>query len=189
MRMLAIFVLAAGVLAGTGSAEAQRREMGAHEHGRGTLDIAIEGIRVAIELEVPAADIVGFEHKARTRQQKAAVDKAKEQLAQPLALFRLPERAGCRVSEAKVDMEHGHPKPDKGAAAKDKADAEDRHSEVRAHYSLECASAAAIDAIEFPYFKAFAGARRLDVTVVTAKGQSKFTVTREKPRLSLAGMM
>ena len=44
-------------------------------------------------------------------------------------------------------------------------------------------------AIEFGYFRAFAGAQKLDVNVITPKGQSKFEVTRAKPRLDLAGMM
>jgi hypothetical protein len=44
-------------------------------------------------------------------------------------------------------------------------------------------------AIEFGYFRAFAGAQKLDVNVITPKGQSKFEVTRSNPNLSLAGMI
>ena len=68
---------------------------------RGTLNIAIEGARLTMELEAPGADIVGFEHKAKTEQQKAAVEKAKQQLAEPQALFKLPAAAGCVLKEAK----------------------------------------------------------------------------------------
>jgi hypothetical protein len=46
-----------------------------------------------------------------------------------------------------------------------------------------------ITAIEFSYFRAFAGAEKLDVNVITPKGQSKFEATRAKPNISLAGMM
>ena len=34
----------------------------AHEHGVGTLSIAVEGNDVEIEMVVPGADVVGFEH-------------------------------------------------------------------------------------------------------------------------------
>ena len=34
-----------------------------------------------------------------------------------------------------------------------------------------------------------AGAQKLDVNVITPKGQSKFEVTRSNPNLSLAGMI
>ena len=43
--------------------------------------------------------------------------------------------------------------------------------------------------ITFSYFKVFAGAQKLDVTVVTPKQQSRFEVTRVNPRIDLGGMM
>ena len=54
-----------------------------------------------MELEVPGVDIVGFEHAAKTTRDKATVEKAKTQLLAPLALFKLPAAANCRVTEAK----------------------------------------------------------------------------------------
>ena len=33
----------------------EHRELGSHEHGRGTLNIAVEGNKVTMELEVPGA--------------------------------------------------------------------------------------------------------------------------------------
>ena len=94
----------------------EHRELGAHEHGRGTLNIAVEGNKVTMELEVPGVDIVGFEHAAKTRREKAAVEKAKTQLLAPLTLFALPASAACRVTEAKVEVETGeHDHDAKGA--------------------------------------------------------------------------
>ena len=60
-----------------------------------------------MELEVPGADIVGFEHAAKSRREKAAVEKAKTQLSAPLALFGLPASAACRVTQAEVEVETG----------------------------------------------------------------------------------
>ena len=176
----------AGILATPSQAHDKRREVGAHEHGRGTLNIAVEGNRVSMELEAPAADILGFEHAAKTRKEKAAVEKATTQLSAPLSLFAFPAAAACRVTESKVEFgagEHDH-------AAAGKADAHnDDHSEVKARYALDCTGPANITAIEFGYFRAFAGAQKLDVNVVTGKGQNKFQITRARPSLSLAGMM
>ena len=81
----------------------EHRELGPHVHGHGKLNIAVENKRVSMELEVPGMDIVGFEHDASTDDQKAAVEKAKAQLAQPLAVFKLPAAAGCTVADAKVE--------------------------------------------------------------------------------------
>lgn len=162
----------------------ERREMGAHQHGHGALNIAIEGPRVSIELRVPGADIVGFEHAAKTKAQRAAVDKAKEQLAAPLALFSLSRAATCVVKESNVKIAGG----DEAKGAKDKGTDHD-HSEFHADYTLECSAPQNLKSIEFPYFRIFKGAEELNVNVITPKGQSKFEVTRRKPRVDLSSLM
>ena len=54
---------------------------------------------------------------------------------------------------------------------------------------MECKVPDKITAIEFGYFRTFTSARKLNVNLITPKGQSKFEVTRDKPRIDLAGMM
>ena len=163
------------------------REVGAHEHGRGTLNIAVEGNKVTMELEVPGVDIVGFERIAKTAREKAAVEKAKVQLSAPLSLFVPPASAACWVTEAKVEV-GGHDHDAKTAAKGAKAPAKSAgHSEFHAQYALECAAPANLTAIEFSYFRAFAGAQKLTVNVITPNGQNNFEVTRASPGLSLAG--
>ena len=179
-------------------AEDQHREPGAHVHGHGTLNIAIEDKRVALELEVAGMDVVGFEHAASTPEQKAAVDKAKEQLEKPLDVFALPAAAGCSAAEAKVvieteahgDHDHDHDKGDAKDHDHDHGDkAEGGHSHFHATYALDCTSPAELTTITFNYFKLFAGAKELTVNVVGAKGQSSYEVSRDKPTLDLAGVM
>jgi hypothetical protein len=181
-------------------AEDQHRELGAHVHGHGTLNIAIEDKRVALELEVAGMDVVGFEHAASTPEQKAAVDKAKGLLEKPLDVFALPAAAGCSAAEAKVVIEteaHGDHDHDKGDA-KDDQDGHDHdhgnkaeggHSQFHATYDLDCTSPAELTTITFNYFKLFPGAKELTVNVVGAKGQSSYEVSRDKPTLDLAGVM
>jgi hypothetical protein len=183
MRLAVTLAFGVGIMAGAVSAQAQHRELGAHEHGRGTLNLAVEGKRLSMELEVPGADIVGFEHAAKTRQQKAAVEKAKKQLLAPQSLFKFSGSAGCTVSSATVELEGGGHEGTKSAGEKH------GHSEFHAQYSFDCQTPADLTAIEFDYFRVFAGAQRLDVTVITPKGQTKFEVSRRKPRIDLAGMM
>ena len=95
------------------------RGLGAHEHGAGAFNIAIEGSSVLMELEAPGADIVGFEHKAESAEDRAAIDAAVARLAKPLELFVLSDAAGCAVTSASVELvaeggdhgdheEHGH---------------------------------------------------------------------------------
>lgn len=202
MRTWAILAAGLGLAAAAGAGFAQERQLGPHEHGRGTLNVALEGARLSMELEAPGMDIVGFEHAASTDKQKVAVEAAKKQLAAPQALFELPATAGCVLKEAKVaieaedhDHEHGeeHGHDAKDVAGKDHDagtdHAEHEHSAFRAEYAFDCKAPASLTTIAFGYFKAFAGAQKLDVTVVTPKQQSRFEVSRAKPRLDLGGTM
>jgi hypothetical protein len=205
---LAAAVGFAGVTSGVG--HAQQRQAGAHEHGRGTLNIALEGSRLSMELEVPGADIVGFEHEAKTQKQKAAVAAAKKQLAAPQTLFELPATAGCALKDAKVafqaeDHDHGpgdgpkhHSGKDHGPKEGTKGDgksgpreghADEEHSVFTAQYTFDCKAPASLTTIGFGYFKAFAAAQKLNVTVIGPKQQNRFEVSRSAPRIDLGGMM
>lgn len=184
LSTLAGFVIASAALAAE-----PRRELGSHQHGHGRLNIAVENGRVSMDLDVPGADILGFEHKPNTPDQKAAFEAAKAKLADALSLFRIPAAAGCNVKEAKVSLEaeHDEMKPEAGVTAH--AGDEHHHSDFNVDYSLECQSPAGFTRIDFDYFKAFAGAQVLDVTVITPKGQNSYVITREKPVLDLSGVI
>lgn len=177
------------------AAEEAHRELGAHEHGHSTLNIAIEGNLIAMELEAPGADIVGFEHVAESAEDKAAVERAEAALMEPLALFVLPEAAGCAVESAAVEIE-GEGEHEEKAHEEEHAEAdhdahegEAGHSEFHAAYALTCADADQIDAIEFAYFATFAGVQEVEVTVITDTGQRRFEVERDEPRVELQGLM
>ncbi len=207
-------------LSTSGFAE-ERRELRAHVHGQGILNIAVDGNKVGFDLRAPGADIVGFEHEAKSDKDKAALKDAKALLGSPLELFELADAAGCKLSSSFAhytkDPDHAehhkkHHGSDHGDHGHDKHDGHDDHgkheghdhdkdhhadhpghqeghAEFHAGYEFTCAAPAKLTAIQFPYFKAFKNARALDVNVVTAKAQSKFKVTADKPYLDLSGLM
>lgn len=197
-----------------GAAHTQTRELDAHQHGHGALNIAFEGASVAMELEVPGADIVGFEHPAESDADRALIDAAIAQLAKPLELFAMPAAAGCTVTAANVALlgeddhdEHGddhkdehaddhkdeHDDDHKDDHADDHKDehadeeGEEGHNEFHAEYALTCADPSAIDAIEFVYFERFPNAAELDIQLISDKGAKGFEVERDEPRLDLSG--
>jgi hypothetical protein len=145
-------------------------------------------------LEVPCADIVGFEYEATTAEDQAKVQAAEEKLAQPLALFVLPRNAGCKVTSAKVviaresETDHdAHEHEEHAQAEVDGPEAE--HSEFHAEYALSCSNVAAITTISFPYFAAFPSSEELAVTLITEKSQKAFEVNREHALIDIRGMM
>jgi Protein of unknown function (DUF2796) len=198
MRKWLLLFIGMALAAHADAQDAGHRELGAHEHGRGTLNIAVEGKRLSMELEVPGADIVGFEHEPKTPRQKAAVAAAKKQLAAPQSLFQLPQSAGCVLDSVQVAVEsedHDHdakqqePKKAEGSGTKAGDHDDHGHSQFHVQYVHTCKEPTRITTIEFGYFKVFVGAQKLDINLIGAKGQARFEVTRANPRIDLAGQM
>lgn len=192
-------------LAASPALAAEPRGLDAHVHGLGSLDIAIDGTRVAMELTAPGADIVGFEHTAKSAEDRAAIDAAVAILAKPLDLFVMPGAAGCSVVQASAALEsddaledhaddhdhaHAHDDHDHDHAHDDHdhAEASGEHTEFHAKYMLTCNMPDALDEIRFAYFDQFAGAEALEVQIVSSKGAQAFDVDRNDPTLDLRGM-
>ncbi|WP_299740023.1 DUF2796 domain-containing protein [uncultured Roseobacter sp.] len=192
----------------------EARQLDAHEHGVGQLDIAFDGAKIAMEFHAPGADIVGFEYAAESAEDRAKVDTAVATLARPLALFELPAAAGCSVVQASAELEseEAHEDHDEHAHDDHKEEAhgdedhaahedhehdhdehaehahEASHTEFHAEYLLNCADTSAADLITFAYFDSFPNALELEVQVITEKGATAFEVTREAPTLDLRDM-
>ena len=185
------FLIATAITATPVIAE-ETRQLDAHEHGVGQLNIAIDGQQIAMELHAPGADIVGFEYAAESAKDLAAVDAAVAKLSAPLALFVLPEAAGCSIVEASAGLEseeeheeHGDEHAEDGHD--DHAD-EPGHTEFHAEYLLNCAEPSAITGIDFAYFGSFPNALEVEVQIITDTGATSFEVERDAPTLYLTGL-
>jgi len=77
--------------------EDEHREHGAHEHGRGTLDIAVEGEELVVEFRIPAANVVGFEHVPRDDAEREAVQQALAPFQDAASLLVPSAEAECEL--------------------------------------------------------------------------------------------
>ncbi len=121
-----------------GAAVAQdQRELEAHVHGHGALNIAFEGEILLMELETPGFDIVGFEYEAKTEEARAAVEDAIAKLGQPEMLFVLPDAAGCELAAVEVELHSGehesHEDEDHDEAHHDDEHHDDEHHDDEDH--------------------------------------------------------
>lgn len=174
-------------------AQDKHRQLGAHAHGEGKFNISIEGKKVSMELEVPGVDIVGFEHAATSKKQKAAVANAKNKLKDPAKVVAWPKAAGCKLQKASVELhieggDHDGHKHEEHKHGKKEAK-EESHSEFHAEYELTCSSPEKIVSVSFPYFKNFGGSRQLEVTIVGPKAQTRFDVGRGAGTIDLRKMI
>ncbi|MEY8881318.1 DUF2796 domain-containing protein [Donghicola sp. XS_ASV15] len=194
-----MFSLLASVAALPAFAE-ETREMQAHIHGVSTLEFAVEGQTAEAMLKAPGMDLVGFEYRAESEEDKAAVASALTQLQDPATVLLLPTEAGCELSEVDAHLsedadhhddhddhhdedhaEHEHEHEHEHADHED----EDAHNEFLAHYHFTCANPEALTQLTFSFFDTFAQAKEVDVTYVTDAGVGAAEATRDEPVISL----
>ncbi|ATG41615.1 DUF2796 domain-containing protein [Phaeobacter piscinae] len=175
------------------------RELDAHEHGVGTLNIAIEDTTVSMEFEAPGADIVGFEYTAKSEADISAVNAALASLSSPLQLFAVPDSALCSMVDAHAALaggeehedhadEHAHEEHEHEEHDSDHNDSHAEHaahSEFHANYTLDCAKPEALSNMTFAYFTAFPHAQSVDVQVIKSTGARAYQVDRNAPVLNL----
>lgn len=149
--------------------EHEHGSLGTHEHGVARLNAALDGSLLALELQSPAMNLVGFEHPASTPAEQATVDQVRTLLQHPLALITLDAAAGCHVTELTVESPLFG---DAMAADKDDDGDDPAHSEIYAHYQLTCSNPGALERMSLaPLFKTFPATRLVQVQWVAPNGQ------------------
>ena len=190
--------IAAALALGSGLAMAQS----AHVHGEGQLNIAIEGKRIFMHLESPGADIVGFEHEARSSDEKAALVRALKILEDPAQLIHFAANANCEVRQAQAEIggdhdaheedKHDHEGHDDQGHEEHGEEGHDDHGHEQVHgafvaeYEFECSDIGKLETIEFSYFEIFGNARQLDVVLIDGSSQRQIDIDRSDPVLRLA---
>jgi len=163
--------------------------LGAHEHGVGRLNAALDGQTLELELESPAMNLVGFEHAATSDADKARVAAARAQLEKPLALFSLPAAAGCKVASQELESPLFGDKPDADDHDEDEADKDGHehhheHSEIHAHYRFTCTAPGALKTLDLTnLFTTFPATQKIQVQLISASGQQGTEVTAKAASL------
>ena len=178
----------------------EHRHHEAHEHGVAHLNVAIEGNRLYIEFSSPAANIVGFEHRPRTEDQKGAIQAAIQKMKEGDKLFVLPPGSRSQLATAEVDTDiddhdnhltdsdHVRKENDHHGSEdshdKDHHDAhgheDKRHSEFKAKYQFSCDNPKALSHIEVNLFQAFPGIEHIEVQLLTEKRQTAQELTQKE---------
>jgi hypothetical protein len=173
----------------------EKRQHDAHVHGIAALNLALEGEEVHVELDSPAANIVGFEHAPSSEADHAALDKAVATLKDGDRLFRFNSEAGCRLEKAQVNSslleeEHGehagehaddrgHDKHDHEEHEKHEEEGE-THSDIEAVYHFECDQPGKLTQVTVELFEAFPGTGELKVQYVIENKQGAAELTPAK---------
>jgi hypothetical protein len=138
-----------------------------HVHGVAELLVTYEKSRLNIVFESPSDNIVGFEHRVKSDDEKKLVESARAHLESPEKLFMI-KSLDCTPIEAKVDFsslikerdeKHHHDKH------------ETAHSEIVANYSFKCSLRKKIDSLKVNIFEYFPSIEGIDVQWITEEKQ------------------
>ncbi len=164
-------------------AHEEHASLGAHEHGVASLNVALDGQTLEIQLESPAMNLVGFEHAANSADDQAKVAAARAQLEQPASLFNLPAAAGCTLAEQQLqsplfgDHEHEHEQAE--------AEHDHQHADVDADYRFDCSAPQSLKALDLTvFFQQFPATEKLNVQLISPSGQQGAELNKGNSRLS-----
>lgn len=153
----------------------------AHVHGHATLNIIIEGNAIYMDLESPAANIVGFEHEVHDEQQRKLIADAVERLEMASGMFDFG-LAQCMIKSVEVDSElmeeddhgRGHNHGHEGAAG---------HSEFEVEYQFQCQAMGQLSYIDVNAFDLFPGIEELEVTLLKGGQQLAMELNAKQRRI------
>ncbi|MFA5678066.1 MAG: DUF2796 domain-containing protein [Pseudomonas sp.] len=154
----------------------------AHQHGLGHLDLVLEDELLLLELQIPAEDLLGFEHAPRTTEQRAQVQALRDTLQQPELLFRLPAAARCDLETMEL-----HSSLFTQADTQEESDHHTlaEHADIRAQYQFRCTAVAHLQHLDIVLFGQFPGSETLQLQAITPRGQygDELNATHNRIRL------
>lgn len=140
--------------------------------------LVLESGVLQIQFESPAANILGFEHIAKSPEQRKAVRQVEIILKQPDLLFSFVG-ADCQAKITEVDLsgvvgneQHGHEHHNHSAEHD-----EGGHSEISARYNFICNNPEKLDSISVLLFKQFPGIEKIDALWITETKQDAVSLT------------
>ena len=157
----------------------QQIQHDSHVHGQAELLIVLEGSLLSMEFRSPAMNVVGFEHRANTDEQRAAAKDAQAHLRDGQSLFDFG-RAHCELSEHKLSFgglleeHHGH------GHEQDEAT---KHSDIVAEYVFECSRPDSLTTLSTRIPKLFSGIEELEAQWIVNGRQGAVTLDNRQHTL------
>ena len=188
------------------------RQHDAHEHGVGLLTVVPEGKVVRIELEVPAVNVVGFEHAPTNNEERQTIKTKTHIFRRADGFFALSPKANCEKQSAQAALrgaqgehhddkdQHGH--KDEHASEKQAAHHDDKHghghkdehdedkdasshSSLVASYVYRCEAPRKLETIEVHLFEHLLDMRTLQAQVATATHQTQVRLSGKAHKIDL----
>jgi hypothetical protein len=158
----------------------------AHEHGKVTLNVAIDGSTLVVELDAPAINVVGFEHAPRTKTEHAAAQQATQYFQTGHGLLGFPPAAECHFLRSELTEPHWEtPEAEASEAHGGGHNGSEEHADYEARFTYQCGHLAALAWLEPWLLAKLLNLTQARVNLVTPTGQRSESVTAPRARVQL----
>jgi len=186
-----------------------------HVHGVVELGVVVEGGTVAVSLNAPLSDVVGFEHAPESDEQLETIREAAAMLSNADAMFGLADSADCRISDTSVEgpgyvvqhLAEGHADSAESddhhhdthhsqgiesahdehaeSAVHDDHDSE-QHEEINASYEWVCGNVSDLESLDLRFTESFASVETIEIQILTSAGAHVTTAEGRAASVSLS---
>ncbi len=157
------------VFAGEKHAHESHKHHGTHEHGVAELLIAVEGSGATVMMKSPTETVFGFEHVAKTAEEKQKEAKVSEALKNELqSVFVLEAALECQFKNTALKILGGN----------------EGHRDLQSEWQISCAKPLTGTQVEFKFSKLFPRIHELRVTLVSDQKQIEREFKRGNGKLS-----
>ena len=174
-------------------AQTEIRRAGAHVHSVAAAQLALEDGRVDLMLQIPGANLVGFEHPPRVEEQSELLASARARLAAGDWLV-FSDGAGC-ATDISVDMpgfaasghehDHSHDHEDDQHGHVHQDHEHDGHDHAEFHLTVTADCERTPDWLEVRLFDGWPDNRSIQLDAISATQQWRAELTAEQTRVAL----
>lgn len=143
-----------------------------HSHGKGSLQLSLNGDVLQGQWTMPMEALLGFEHLPKNAAQTDAMNQLQKSLQNASYFIELPAESKCQQLEAKAQSDLFQGIKGKG------------HSDLNYEFKFKCANPQLLTQFAFPFFKSHIRSKQLKLEWVTQGAQKSATVRSSKPTFS-----
>ncbi|HWM70386.1 MAG TPA: DUF2796 domain-containing protein [Steroidobacteraceae bacterium] len=157
----------------------------AHEHGKVTLNVAIDESTLVVELDAPAINVVGFEHAPRTKTERAATQQATQYIQTGRGLLGFPPAADCHFLRTELTEPHWETPEAEASEATVAHNGSEEHADYEARFTYHCGHPAALAWLEPWLLAKLLNLTEARVNLITPTGQRSESVIAPRARVQL----
>ena len=147
-----------------------KKSLSAHEHGVSVLNVVQDGNNLSFEFEMPGFDIVGFEYKAKKKEDIKKVRNALSILSDYKNMIIIPAEGNCEEEKKSSKVIN-----------------EGSHSEFISQYLLMCEKISSIKKLQIKYFDSFPFSKELNINLITKNKKMSQTINRQDNIINVDG--